>query len=68
MAYEQVGKGKPNLELKLYRPCECGCDQRDGWKGVGYLSGSDDDGNIFLLWIEDERIYTILTYYLWDVP
>jgi hypothetical protein len=25
--------------------------------GVGYLSASDDDGNGFTIWIDDERIY-----------
>ncbi|HEX7516786.1 MAG TPA: hypothetical protein VF345_05810 [Chthoniobacterales bacterium] len=54
---QYLWKGEPNRLLATYRPCRCGCDYRDGILGVGYLSASDDDGNGFTIWIEDERIY-----------
>ena len=57
MRNQYIWKGEPNRSLALYRPCACGCDSRDRLKSVGYLSGSDDDGNGFSIWIEDERIY-----------
>lgn len=60
MAEQYIWKGEPNRVLALSRPCDCGCDSRDGAKGVGYLSGSDDDGNGFTIWIQDERIYANL--------
>ena len=41
----------------INRPCSCGCDARDGVRGVGYLSGSDAGGNGFTLWIKDEAMY-----------
>lgn len=43
--------------LELCRPCECGCDFRDGVKGVGYLIGSGSDGKGITVWIEDEETY-----------
>ena len=47
-------KGDPNRILKFYKPCDCGCDNRDGkhdrWDG--YFSASDKDGNGFTLWIK----------------
>jgi hypothetical protein len=39
------------------RPCSCGCDTRQGVAGVGYLTGSDPDGNGFTVWIKDEAMY-----------
>jgi hypothetical protein len=60
MPKQYIWKGEPNRSFMLSRPCSCGCDSRDGRKGIGYLSGSDDDGNGFSIWIEDERIYRIL--------
>lgn len=49
--------GDENRPLMLKRPCPCGCDVRDGKKGVGYLTGSDENGNGFSLWIESEAAY-----------
>lgn len=57
MAEQHIWKGEPSRVLALSRPCGCGCDSRDGSKGGGYLSASDDDGNGFTIWIQDERIY-----------
>ena len=48
------------------RPCSCGCDARDGVRGVGYLSGSDAAGNGFTLWINDEATYRRLAAMLGD--
>lgn len=57
MKKRYLWKGESNRGFGTYRPCRCGCDYRDGVLGVGYLSASDDDGNGFTIWIEDERIY-----------
>lgn len=54
---QYIWKGEPNRRLTLSRPCVCGCDSRESGNRIGYLSGSDDDGNGFSIWIEDERIY-----------
>jgi len=54
--------GERDRKLKLRRPCECGCDSRDGELGVGYLSGSDEKGNGFTIWIEDEDSFRRLQY------
>ena len=46
--------------LRAYRPCECGCDTREGDKGVGYLLGEDDNGNGVTIWIQDESVFNTL--------
>lgn len=53
-------KGDPGRTPRVQRPCDCGCDLRDGAKGVGYLTGSDDKGNGFSLWITDEKVYKVM--------
>ena len=55
-----VWNGEPNRPLSLRRPCECGCDFRDGNHGVGYISGSDGDGIGFSIWIESETTFQII--------
>jgi hypothetical protein len=62
MSKQCLWKGEPNRPLGTYRPCKCGCDYRNGMLGVGYLSASDDDGNGFTIWIDDERIYLRVKY------
>lgn len=57
MADQHTWKGEENRPLSLYRPCACGCDERGGYKGVGYLTGSDKKGKGFTLWIEDEPVF-----------
>ena len=52
-----IWKGHAGRHIALERPCPCGCDKREGWDGVGYLTGSDDEGNGFTLLIEDEAVY-----------
>lgn len=52
--------GEKNRELRLSRPCECGCDIRDGDWGVGYISGSDESGNGFTVWIDDDVVFSRL--------
>ena len=52
-----VWRGEVRRPLRLSRPCSCGCDTREGIKGVGYLSGSDADGKGVTIWIEDEAVY-----------
>ena len=46
--------------MKLKRPCECGCDFRDGTHGVGYLIGSDGSGSGFTIWVETEEVYQMV--------
>jgi hypothetical protein len=58
--FQWTWKGESNRVLNTYRPCECGCDYHDGLFGVGYLSGSDEAGNGFTIWIQDERIFALL--------
>jgi hypothetical protein len=50
-------QGERSRELAVCRPCACGCDTRLGVPGVGYLTGSDPDGNGFTLWIKEEAMY-----------
>jgi hypothetical protein len=56
--------GERNRAAKVRRPCPCGCDARTGpiaeGKAVGYLSGSNADGEGFTLWIPDEPTYEVL--------
>ncbi len=52
--------GDINRPLQLQRPCPCGCDEREGYKSVGYLTGGDGKTGGFTLWIEDEKVYTML--------
>jgi hypothetical protein len=40
-------EGEQARELRVCRPCTCGCDARGGLHGVGYLTGSDPAGNGF---------------------
>ncbi|RJR44301.1 MAG: hypothetical protein C4567_04345 [Deltaproteobacteria bacterium] len=57
MTKEITWKGEKSRLLQVCRPCPCGCDVRDGRPGVGYLTGSDDGGNGFTVWIESEEVY-----------
>jgi len=43
--------------LEVKRPCECGCDFRDGDMGVGYLIGSLVVGKGFTVWLGTEEQY-----------
>lgn len=54
---QKTWNGERNRQLSVLRPCECGCDQRDGYLGVGYITGSDDDGNGVTIWIESEKVF-----------
>lgn len=53
---KQLAWGGLNLDLdrpvQVRRPCSCGCDERDGCQGVGYITGGG-----FTLWIEEEPVY-----------
>lgn len=45
-----------NRRLDVYRPCPCGtCSVCR--RGVGYLSFSDDRGNGFTVWLQDEEVF-----------
>lgn len=57
---QMIWSGAKSRPLGVCRPCECGCDQRDGYKGVGYLTGSDAKGRGFTVWIQDEKVFTRL--------
>jgi hypothetical protein len=52
--------GEKDRILQVCRPCPCGCDDRGGRPGVGYLTGSDEEGNGFTVWIESEAVYQSL--------
>ncbi len=54
---EFIWSGEKERELALSRPCSCGCDERDGFKGVGYLTGSNEKGEGFTIWLEDEAVF-----------
>jgi hypothetical protein len=46
-----------NHPLEVHSSCKtCGGES----DGVGYLCGSDEDGNGFVLWIEDQEVYDIV--------
>ena len=55
---QKTWNGEKNRPFELRRPCECGCDARGGLPGVGYLTGSDENGNGFTVWIESEDVFT----------
>lgn len=46
--------GEKARPLSILRPCRCGCDERSGDKGVGYITVSDAEGNGVSLWILTE--------------
>lgn len=54
---EIVWEGEKDQLLEACRRCPCGCDDRDGRGGVGYLAGSDAEGNGFSIWIESEEVF-----------
>jgi hypothetical protein len=49
--------GEKDRLLQVCRPCPWGCDDRGGRPGVGYLTGSDAEGNGFTVWIESEEVF-----------
>jgi hypothetical protein len=56
-AKESTWHGEKDRLLQVCRPCPCGCDDRGGRTGVGYLTGSDAAGNGFTIWIESEEVF-----------
>lgn len=52
--------GEKNRPVGLRRPCDCGCDHRNGNLGVGYLTGSDENGNGFTVWVESEAVFSAI--------
>ena len=52
--------GSPDRQLRVWRPCPCGCDQRGGESLTGYLSGSDEMGRGFSLLAETETEFQTL--------
>lgn len=56
-----------NRPFSLYRPCTCGCDLRDGAKGVGYLHGIKD-GKGVTVWIDSEEVYQALKLFVKQGP
>jgi len=57
MKKEITWKGEKDRLLQVRRSCPCGCDDRGGRPGVGYLTGSDGEGNGLTIWIESEEVY-----------
>jgi hypothetical protein len=50
-------KMAPNQGVTLYPAC----DTCDGKKpGIAYLAGSDEEGNGFVVWITDEKVYEVM--------
>lgn len=58
---QHVWDGEQNRPLAANRPCECGCDARGGLKGVGYLTGSNEKGEGFTIWIQNESVFQRLS-------
>jgi hypothetical protein len=57
-AYDCSGYNKnPYRQVSLWRPCPCGCDERDGSTGAGYISGCTKNGKGFTVWIEEEKTF-----------
>jgi hypothetical protein len=50
--------------LSLKRPCTCGCDRRDGDRGVGYLTGGSGT-QVVAIWLEHEEAYRALQSIFW---
>ena len=57
--YQYTWKGEKNRSIQVVRPCPCGCDERDGFRGVGYITGSDKDGNGFTIYIRSEEVFQV---------
>ena len=59
MATVTFWTGDPGRELQARRPCECGCDERDG-PVIGYLTASDEDGRGVTIIAESETEYAAM--------
>lgn len=59
---EEVESGvvRSNPAITLSRPCDCGCDDRDGSPGVGYLIITSGDGEGITIHFENERDYRVV--------
>lgn len=60
----KLWKGEQDREMKFYLPCSCGCDfrgmtQKQIDKYVGYISGSDANGNGVTVWITQKEYEAI---------
>lgn len=51
--------GEKHRPLQVVRPCRCRCEDRDGHRGVGYITGSNARGHGFTLWLKDERVFRL---------
>ncbi len=61
MQRESIWKDASQTEygMGLNRPtCTCGCCE--GKAGAGFLQGSDNKGNVFEIWIENEEVFRLL--------
>lgn len=47
--------GEKNRETKVYLPCSCGCDRRDGKKFLAYISGSNAKGEGFTIYLQSQK-------------
>ena len=50
--------------LQLCRKCRCGCDERSGNLGVGYITGGTAE-HFATVWIENEETYRALQAIFW---
>ena len=49
--------GAEDRKIEFFDPCGCGCDTRDNPNLLGYLSGSNDEGEGFTIRVYDEDTY-----------
>lgn len=56
-----IWSGEENRPFQLERPCECGCDDctmgEENGNYAGYLTGSDEQGRGFTVWIKEEKVF-----------
>lgn len=50
-------EGDEGRGIKACDSCPCGCDNRGGFKGLGYITGSTPEGKGFSLWIKDPLLW-----------
>ena len=53
----ELWRGTTFRPFELMRKCECGCDDRSGDKGFGYLIGCTPDGDGVTIWIRNEEVF-----------
>lgn len=49
--------GEKGRRVDFYDPCPCGCTTRNHPNVLGYLSGSNDEGEGFTIMVSDQETY-----------